>query len=442
MGLLDDTYEEAKKYMVMGVASSGKYNKGLGKSLILKRGDGCTMTDLDGNVWIDYHTSSGASILGYNHPAIKKALHEAVEMGHLSYMETEYNLQLAKKICSMVPSAERVRFCNSGTEATIHAIRLARAYSKKKKIVKFEGHFHGMHELIFFNWRERLGEVLPEGNISLLGCSDGILDEYGEFVVVLPWNNEEVLESYVSRHKDEIAGIICEPVMFNAGCIEPKPGFLQKIREVATKNEVVLIFDEVLSGFRMHKGGAQGFYSVTPDLTTLSKALGAGLTIAALVGKKEIMEELAPMGHTSMSGTYTGSSFNVMGALAALNVMDSKDFYPDLTRNGNYLFEGIERALKNAGLRGHVQGLCSRFGIFFGFEEKTWDLRDCSKKYNTKAGSEFIKLALGKRLYFHHFGDGVVPMHSGITSVHTREILDESLNKMEDVFKQMVRQGF
>lgn len=439
---LDSIYEHGKKYMIGGVSASGRYHSILKKSLVLKSADGCKMVDVDGNEWIDYHNASGASLLGFNHPKIKEGLLKAVEMGNITYMETEYNSKFAEKLSSMVPSAEKVRLCNSGTEATMHAIRIARGYNQKKKIIKFEGHFHGMHELIFYNWRDSLGEVLPEGNISLIRCTDGMVDEFDQLVVVLPWNNPEILESYIKKHKDDISAIICEPIMFNAGCIEPKPGFLEILRRVSSENDIVLIFDEVLSGFRIHRGGAQGYYNVIPDITALSKAIGCGMTIAAVVGKEEFMKVLKPVGKVQMSGTYSGSSLNVIGALAALEVLDEPRFYEDLTKSGSYFFEGINQLFKKTGVVGRLQGLCSRFGLFFGLENKVYDIRESAKKYNNEAGMRFIELALKNKLYFHSFGSGVVPMHSGITAMHTKKIFDYTLNIIEEIFKQMKKEGY
>lgn len=439
---LDELNKRAQNVMVKGVSASGRYHAILNKSLLLQKADGCIMTDVDGVEWIDYHNESGAGLLGFNNPKMKEALLKALEMGNINYMETEYNLCLAEKISSMVPSAEKVRLCNSGTEATLHAIRLARGYNKKKKIIKFEGHFHGMHELIFYNWRDKIGDILPEGNISLIRGTDGMVDEFDQLVVVLPWNNIEILQSYVQNHKDEISAIICEPIMFNAGCIEPKPGFLEGMRKIADENDVVLIFDEVLSGFRLHKGGAQGYYGITPDITALSKALGSGMTIAAVVGKNHIMRELTPVGKVQMSGTYSGSSLNVLGALAALEIIDQPNFYPELTKHGEYFFSKIDSLFKKTGLTGHVQGLCSRFGLFFGVPGKVWDIRESALNYRSDAGYRFVELALKHHLYFHYFGNGVVPMHCGITSEHTFEILDYSLNIIEEIFSQMVDEGF
>ena len=379
-------------------------------------------------------------MLGFNHPAIREALYQAIEKGFFINFETEYHTELSELISRMVPSAEKVRFANSGTEATLAAIRVARGYTGKKRILKFEGHFHGMHEFVFYNWHNRLGELGANKEISKVWDSGGMVDETDNLITIIPYNDPEILEATIRRHKDDLAAVICEPVMYNAGCIEPRPGYLEFLRKVTKEHGIVLIFDEVLSGFRMHPGGAQAYYGVTPDLTTLGKVVGCGMTIAALAGKTEFMNVLNPIGNVVMSGTYTGSLLSVMGALAALKVVNDQKVFDDLNSLGNYFYDNLNKLLEQHSIKGRVQGLCSRFGLYFGLERKTDDYREAARAFDVDTSQLFLKKVLEKHLYFHDFGRGITPMHSGLTTAHTRSIIDDSLHKIEDVFREMKRE--
>lgn len=426
--------------MVGGVSAGGRYNPSLKKPLFLSHADGCYMYDLDGNEWIDYHSCSGATLLGFNHPAIREELNKAIEKGFFINFETEYHTELSELISRMVPSAEKVRFANSGTEATLAAIRVARGYTGKKRILKFEGHFHGMHEFVFYNWHNRLGTIGENKEISKVWDSGGMIDDTDNLITIIPYNDPEVLEQTIRRHKDDLAAVICEPVMYNAGCIEPIPGYLEFLRNITEENGIVLIFDEVLSGFRMHPGGAQAYYGVTPDLTTLGKVLGCGMTIAALAGKTEFMNKLNPIGNVVMSGTYTGSLLSVMGALAALKVVNNQKLFDDLNEISTYFYDNLNKLMTQHSIKGMVQGLCSRFGLYFGLDHKTNDYREAARSFDVDASQLFLKKVLDKHLYFHDFGRGITPMHSGLTTAHSRPIVDESLHRIEDVFRDMKKE--
>ncbi len=437
----DEILLKALRCMVGGVSAGGRYHPTLKKPLILASADGCTLTDVDGKEWIDYHNAAGATLLGYNHPAIRAALEKSIEMGFFLNNESKYHADLADLIHRMVPSADKVRLSNSGTEATLAALRLARAYTGRKKILKFEGHFHGMHEFLFYNWHNRLGAMNSHGEIEVVWDTAGMVEETDDLIIVIPYNDIEIFEKTVRRHREDLAAVICEPVMYNAGCIEPVPGYLEAMREITREHGILLIFDEVLSGFRMHSGCAQGYYGVTSDLTTLGKAVGCGMTLTALVGRDEVMARLNPVGPVVMSGTYTGSLMQVMGALAALEILNGDGFYDKLNNGSAYFYGRINELFELKKLKGVVQGLGARFGIYFGLEEPTHDYRTAAAAYNPKAWSRFVELALENGLYFHHYGDSLTPMHSGVTAAHTREVYDETLDRMESIFEQMVREG-
>jgi glutamate-1-semialdehyde 2,1-aminomutase len=441
MSRSDEVFARAKNVMTGGVSAGGRYHPSLRKPLLLESVDGCIMRDVDGQDWIDFHSCSGATLLGFNHPAIRRAVLESVEKGFFINFEGPQHEQFAAQVSAMVPSAEKVRLANSGTEATLAALRLARDFTGRRKFIKFEGHFHGMHEFLFYNWHNRLGAVKPSGEIEKVWDTAGMVPETDDLLVIIPWNDIAIFERTVAAHRGELAGVILEPVMYNAGCIEPRPGYLQQLREITRREGLLLIFDEVLSGFRMHRGGAQGHYGVTPDLTTLGKVLGCGMPVAALVGRTEVMHHLNPVGKVVMSGTYTSSLTAVMGALAGLRVLDGKGFYEELNANAAYFYDKVNELLRLKGVKGILHGLGARFGLYFGLEEPLYDYREVARRFNRKAGRRFAELVSTKGLYFHDFGDGLTPMHAGITAVHTRKILDESLNRLGDVFAEMAREG-
>ena len=433
--------ERAGRCMVGGVTAGGRYHPTLKAPLLLESADGCLLRDVDGKEWIDYHTAAGATLLGYNHPAIREALQKSIEMGFFLNNESAYHAELAELIQRMVPSAEKVRLSNSGTEATLGAVRLARAHTGRRRILKFEGHFHGMHEFLFYNWHNRLGAAGADGEIQKVWDTAGMVEETDDLLVVIPYNDAALLERTVKKYRDDLAAVICEPVMYNAGCIEPVPGYLEELRRVTREHGVLLIFDEVLSGFRMHAGCAQGYYGVVPDLTTLGKAVGCGMTLTALVGREEVMNNLNPVGGVVMSGTYTGSLMPVMGALAALKILNGAGFFEELNRMAEGFYDSINELFERKKLKGVLQGLGARFGLYFGLEEPTHDYRVAAAGYDPLMWSRFVELAMEKGLYFHHYGDSLTPMHAGVTSAHTQGIYAETLNRMESIFAQMAREG-
>jgi glutamate-1-semialdehyde 2,1-aminomutase len=429
-------YEEAKKYMVGGVNAGGRYDSLWGRPFLVARGEGCRVWDVDGNEYIDFSQASGAMIHGYNHPALRQAVLDAVDVGAYCNYESEMHGQLARMLCEIVPSAERVRLSNTGTEATMGAIRLARAYTGKNKILKFEGHFHGMHDYLFFNWQTPLTEPDPEGLIRPATDTAGIPPSLADLLMIIPFNDVEALERTVRRHRDELAAIILEPIAYNQGCIPAEREYLQTMRRLATENGIVLIFDEVLSGFRTGAGCAQEYLGVTPDLTTLAKALGGGMPISALVGKREIMDVLSPVGHCVMSGTYTGHLTAVASAIASVTLMRQPSFYPDLWRVSQHLYDGLNDLFKRRSLRGHVQGIGARFGWYFGVEEPVTNLRQASR-FDPDMTERFLRAARDYGLYFHHFGTRLAPMHYGTSSALTVADVDWSLDRIETVFRKL-----
>jgi glutamate-1-semialdehyde 2,1-aminomutase len=429
----EQLYQSAQQYLIGGAGAGGRYHPLLKRPLYLARGKGSRFWDVDGKEYIDFFTGSGANFLGHHHPAINQAIREALEVGVICNGETEYHSQLAALVTEAVPCAEKVRFANSGTEATMGAIRIARGYAKKPKILKFEGHFHGMHDYLWYNCSAGVGTVREDGTVTPLPDSDGMPDALADLVVVVPFNDLGAFERAVVSRRDELAAVIMEPISYNMGCIPADPDFLKGVRRICTEQGLVLIFDEVLSGFRMCRGGAQQYYGVTPDLCTLAKALGGGVPIAAVCGKTEVMSVLNPIGHTVMSGTYTGHLTAVMPAIACQRELAKPEFYAHITRLAERLYAGIREALKVTGVPGILQGIGARFGLYLGLTEPVANYRQAVRT-SREMEVKFILGCVRRGLYIHDYGH---TMHHGFSSQHTDADIDESLNIIEDALREV-----
>ncbi|MHB1005550.1 MAG: aspartate aminotransferase family protein [Chloroflexota bacterium] len=432
-------FDFASRHMVAGVSASARYNAALGRPVYLTHGDGCRIYDVDGREYIDYNLSHGATFLGHNHPKIKEAIQKALEMGVITAYETEYHGRAAQMISETVPAAEMVRFANSGTEATLGAIRLARAYTKRDKILKFEGHFHGLHDFVMWNAHGKARTEFPtypyvQPEVESAGVPLGI----SQYVIVVPWNDPAAFQQAMTEHGDEFAAVICEPVNYNSGCIPPAPGMLELLREESTKHGAVLIFDEVLSGFRMASGGAQQYYGVTPDVTTLAKAVANGLPLAVVAGKAEFMKILSPLGPAAHSGTYSGSLFGVLAVIASLSEIRSEGFYDGangIMPRADRLYGGLSRLFEAHGVPARVQGLGARFGIYFGITHPVNNYQDATH-IDGELGYRFIRACAAHGLYFHNYGRLALG-HHGFSAAHTAADIDETLNRVEDALHEM-----
>jgi glutamate-1-semialdehyde 2,1-aminomutase len=431
----EQLFQSAQRHLIGGGGAGGRYHPLLKRPLYLARGKGSRIWDLDGKEYIDFFTGAGANFLGHDHPAIAAAIRQALEVGVICNGETEYHSRLADLIAAAVPCAEKIRFANSGTEATLGAIRIARAFTGKPKILKFEGHFHGMHDYLWYNCDAGSGEARTDGTIAPLPDSDGMPDGLAEFILVAPFNDSAAFEQVVRVHKEELAGVIMEPVAYNMGCVPGDPGFVQRVRQLCTHLGIVLIFDEVLSGFRMCRGGGQEYYGVTPDLCTLAKALGCGVPIAAVCGKTEVMSVLNPVGHTVMSGTYTGHLVSVMGAIACQTEIAKPGFYARLNGLADRLYRGIREVLRLTGVPGIVQGVGAGFGLFMGATEPVTNYRQAIR-CNREMENRLILSCLRRGLYLHTFGHKT-PMHHQFSSQHTSEDIDEALNIIGDSLREL-----
>ena len=352
-------FEQAQKYIPGGVNSPVRAFKGVGGTpLFFKHAEGAYLFDEDDRRYIDYIGSWGPMILGHSDPRIKNALHAQVDLGIGYGAPTALETEMAKKVCELVPSIDLVRMVNSGTEATMSAIRLARGYTGRDKIVKFEGCYHGHVDSL----------LVKAGSGALtLGVpnSPGVPASLAEHTITLNFNDIDGVRETFKEIGDQVAAIIVEPVAGNMNCIPPAPGFLEGLREVCDEHGSVLIFDEVMTGFRVSLGGAQGFYGVTPDLTALGKVIGGGLPVGAFGGKREIMEYISPLGPVYQAGTLSGNPLAMTAGLTTLNAISEPGFHDKLSAKVQRLTEGLKQAADEAGIPLTVQSAGAMFGLFF-----------------------------------------------------------------------------
>lgn len=359
MSRSDELFKQAQQSIPGGVNSPVRAFNGVGGSpVFIERADGAYMYDADGKRYIDYVGSWGPMILGHNHPAIREATHQAVDRGLSFGTPTANEVTMAEKIKALVPSIEKVRMVNSGTEATMTAIRLARGFTGRDKILKFEGCYHGHADAL----------LVKAGSGALtLGVpnSPGIPEDFAKHTLTVTYNDLASVEQVFAEVGDQIAAIIVEPVAGNMNCIPPVPGFLEGLREVCDRYGSVLIFDEVMTGFRVARGGAQERYQITPDLTTLGKVIGGGMPVGAFGGKREIMDFIAPIGPVYQAGTLSGNPVAMAAGLAALTQLDDEQLYPALYAKVDKLVDGMQQRADAAGIPFTTNRAGSMFGFFF-----------------------------------------------------------------------------
>lgn len=357
-------FEQAQKYIPGGVNSPVRAFRGVGGTpLFFNHAEGAYLYDEDGRRYIDYIGSWGPMILGHSDKRIKDALHAQIELGVGYGAPTAIETEMAKKVCELVPSIDLVRMVNSGTEATMSAIRLARGYTGRDKVVKFEGCYHGHVDSL----------LVKAGSGALtLGVpnSPGIPACLAELTITLSYNDIDSVRETFASLGDQIAAIIVEPVAGNMNCIPPVPGFLEGLREVCDQYGTVLIFDEVMTGFRVSLGGAQGHYGITPDLTALGKVIGGGLPVGAFGGKREIMEHISPLGPVYQAGTLSGNPLAMTAGLTTLNAICEPGFHDRLAARTAAVRDGLKAVADKAGIPMAVQGVGGMFGFFFSSESQ------------------------------------------------------------------------
>ena len=399
----------------------------------MSRGKGSHIWDVDGNEYVDYKLALGPLILGHCPPRVVEAVTRQLQEGTMLGTLTEREVAVAERIHAMVPCAEMVKFATTGAEATQYAIRLARAYTGREKILKFEGHYHGSHDYVLTNTSSTpIAALGPPEHSYVVPGSWGIPEETLRTVVSVPWNNTAALEGAVRDHAHELAAIITEPVMMNIGTVPPEDGYLHRIRELTEQNQIVMILDEIISGFRLAPGGAQEFYKIKPDLATYAKALAAGFPISAVAGRRDIMENAKP-GHVSFSGTYHANSICITAADATLKELSSNDYsaYRHLNKIGGMLQDGLDKTVQETGSRAIVQGVGpGGLQIYFTKLNKIRDYREFTT-CDTAKYAIFHKELIRKGVYLHPGQNE----HWFVSTAHTEEDVEQTLSAVHVALK-------
>ncbi len=417
-------HERAIKSIVGGVNSPARAFKSVGGDpLFIEKADGAWIWDADGNRYIDYIGSWGPMILGHAHPEVIKAVTKAASKGISYGASTEIEIQLAEKIREMIPSMELIRMVNSGTEATMSALRLARGYTGRSKVIKFTGCYHGHGDSF----------LIKAGSGALtLGIPDssGITEGTARDTLVAEYNNLKQVREIVMANSEQIAAIIVEPVAGNMGIVLPSTGFLEGLREIADSDGIILIFDEVMTGFRLSRGGAQGLYGIRPDITTIGKILGGGMPVGAYGGRADIMSKLAPLGSVYQAGTLSGNPLAMAAGLASLNLVDSDEIYIKLENMGNTLAEGILRAAKDTGIDITINRAGSMFTVFFT-DKPVIDYKSASSS-DTEIFSRFFRSMLehGVLLPPSQFESAFISLK------HSGEAIENTIDAAREAFKE------
>ncbi len=370
-------YQRARQVIPYGVNSNFRY-WGEEDTLVIARGQGAYIWDLDGRRYIDYRLGFGPVILGHAHPTVDARVYEAMQGGVTFAWTTPWEIEAAERIVRLT-GMDKVRLTNTGTEATFHALRIARAYTNREKFIKFEGQYHGQVDYFMFSNASANRRMIGARRSPIPApATSGIPKALRDYIITLPFNDFEAVERTVKAHWGDIAAIFVEPILGNLASIMPKPGFLEHLRNLADEYGIVLIFDEVKTGFRIAKGGAQEYFGVRADLATYAKALGNGYPVAAIAGREEVMMTIEP-GAMAHGGTYSGNSVAAAAAAATLQVLEEENPLGLIEQRGRALMEGIREILAEAGIPAWVGGPPAMFGIVLGVTETPYELRDYLK---------------------------------------------------------------
>lgn len=416
-------YDLALQYIPGGVNSPVRAFRGVGGApVFIQKGHGAYLVDADGNEYIDYVCSWGPLIAGHTHPYVIQKVTEALHNGVSFGAPTEVEVRLAMKVSQIMPSLEMIRFVNSGTEASMSAIRLARGYTGRSKIIKFAGCYHGHADSLLV--------AAGSGALTLgVPSSAGVPDSIAQHTLVAEYNHLEEVAALFAMYGDDVACVIVEPVAGNMNCVLPVPGFLEGLRELCTRHGSVLIFDEVMTGFRVELGGAQAHFDVRPDITVLGKVIGGGFPVGAFGGRADIMRTIAPLGPVYQAGTLSGNPVAMTAGLAMMDLITDADFYPRLAAQTLKLTNGlVERAL-SSGVSLHAHTVGSMFGVFFTTQDKIISESDVKK----------CDIALFKRFFHGMLDEGIYFAPSAfeagfVSSAHGDAEIEKTLKAAEKVF--------
>ena len=423
-------FEKAKQYIPYGVNSNFRY-WGDEDTLVIMRGEGAYIWDMDENQYIDYRMAFGPVILGHAYPQVVERVAKAIKDGTLFAWTTPLEVQVAERIVRMT-GVDKVRLANSGTEATMHALRIARGYTNRERFIKFEGQYHGMHDYVLFSTAGAPTGMLGSRRSPInVQSSSGIPEGIRQYVINLPFNDFERLEETLAARWHEIAAIFVEPMLGNAAGVMPQPGWLEKLRELCTKYGIVLIFDEVKTGFRIANGGAQEYFGIKADLVTYAKAMGNGFPIAAIGGTEEVMGVVG-YGEVAHGGTYSGNVVGAAAADATLEILETEPIIETIFKNGQKLMDGVSEILTRHDIVHYVTGLPPMFSAILGIDEEPTDFRS----YCAGDG------ALYERIVMALIEHGVLPDGDGrepwfLCYQHDEQVVAETLTAFEEAVKEV-----
>ncbi|MFN3714643.1 MAG: glutamate-1-semialdehyde 2,1-aminomutase [Alcanivoracaceae bacterium] len=422
----EDLFRKARLRIPGGVNSPVRAFRGVGGDpVFFHRAEGPYLFDEDDNRYIDYIGSWGPMILGHCHPEVLAAVEKAARNGLSFGAPTAAEVEMADLVCSLVPSMDMVRMVSSGTEATMSAIRLARGYTGRDTLIKFEGCYHGHADSLLVK--------AGSGALTLgVPSSPGVPAALAEHTLTLDYNNSAQVEETFARMGDQIACVIVEPVAGNMNCVPPLNGFLQTLRKCCDEHGTVLIFDEVMTGFRVALGGAQAVYGITPDLTTLGKVIGGGMPVGAFGGKRAIMEYLAPLGPVYQAGTLSGNPVAMAAGMATLNLIRQEGFFDELTRLTGRLVQGLETMAREEGIALTTNQVGGMFGIFFTDQTRIASLADVMRCDQDRFRS-FFHAMLDRGVYL-----APSAFEAGFVSItHTDAIIDDTLERARGAFQSL-----
>lgn len=422
-------HEEALQYIVGGVNSPSRSYKavGGGAPVVMERGQGAYFWDVDGNQYIDYLAAYGPIITGHAHPHITEAIKRAAETGVLYGTPTPHEVKFAKMLQEAMPNLEKVRFVNSGTEAVMTTIRVARAYTGRDKIIKFAGCYHGHSDLVL---------VAAGSGPSTLGTPDsaGVPKSIAQEVITVPFNDIEPFKEALHKWGDQIAAVLVEPIVGNFGIVEPKEGFLQQVNDLTHEAGALVIYDEVITAFRFMYGGAQDLLGIQPDLTAMGKIIGGGLPIGAYGGKKEIMDRVAPLGPAYQAGTMAGNPASILAGIACLEVLKQNGIYDYLDGLGAILEEGITSAAKEYQIPITINRLKGALTIYF--TDRKIENYEQAENTDGEMFAQFFKLML-------HQGINLAPSKYEawfLTIAHTKEDVEATIQAVQNAFRELASQ--
>ncbi len=416
--------ENNQKFLVGGVSSSFRVNPFTGKPMYLSQANGAFIYDLEGNEYIDFFMGHGASPLGHNRPEIRRAIEGALGLGFFAEFDNPLTGALAEKIHQHIPCAEKVRYVNSGSEGTLLALRLARGYTGREKIVRIDGHFHGVHDYALANnLAGKIDRENPGNRPSKIGhLSAGIPQVIRDTLYVIPWNRAEVFENLAREHGHEIAGIIMNPIDYNNGCMTTTREYLQDIRRICDENGIIFILDEILSGFSTGISCGQGYYGVTPDLCLLGKALTNGFPLSAIAGKERIMEKiLDPQDPVIAGGTFSGNIPGCAAGLAVFRIMEEPSFFEGWLGRVDSFMVNLQSGLDDAGFPARIQHLGCNFYIYVGTREPILEYQDFDRLDTQLARAFFLK-CIENGVYFH--------TDFTVSAMHDAATLESALGKI------------